>query len=263
MDPVEASDIVDAYLKDHSAEHVYDSILVPALSHTKRDREHGRVTEDDAQFVYQATREIVDDLAARRLEESSRSNRDADSEVGDGSTVGGTGDAIRVLGCPARDEADELALTMFYQLLDPLKCTIAVSSAHRLSSEVVSLVAEKNLAVLCIAALPPEGLTQTRYLCKRLRARYPALKILVGRWGAGEEIEEDRPPLLAAGADAVGTTLLESRKQLLERILLVSPEAATGYAGDRADLLGLRRQAVDDLQNTAGAAKEATPPTSR
>jgi predicted PurR-regulated permease PerM len=239
-DPVEASNIVDAYFEEHPADQVYDSVLVPALSHTKRDREHERVTEDDAQFVYQATREIVDDVAARRLlQESTAPERDADSEVGKGSKVRRTSDdAVRVLGCPAQDEADELALAMFCQVLDPLKCAIEASSAHRLSSEVVSLVAEKNPAVLCIAALAPEGLAQTRYLCKRLRTRFPTLQILVGRWGAGEEIEDDRPLLLAAGADAVGTTLLESRNQLLERISLVSLEAAPRDGGDRAFAVG-------------------------
>ena len=44
--------------------------------------------------------------------------------------------------------------------------------------------------MICIAAVPPGGLAQTRYLCKRLRARFPNLKIAVGRWGTGEETEE-------------------------------------------------------------------------
>jgi hypothetical protein len=63
-------------------------------------------------------------------------------------------------------------------------------------------------------------LDQTRHLCKRLRTRFPGMTILVGRWGDNGQFEDDRAPLLAAGADAVGANLRESRNQLLERLSL-------------------------------------------
>ena len=46
------------------------------------------------------------------------------------------------------------------------------------------------------------------------------MTILVGRWGDNGQFEDDRAPLLAAGADAVGANLRESRNQLLERLSL-------------------------------------------
>jgi predicted PurR-regulated permease PerM len=48
-----------------------------------------------------------------------------------------------------------------------------------------------------------------------------AIKLLVGRWGETGPNESDREGLLAAGADAVGTTLRQSREQLLERLRLL------------------------------------------
>ena len=54
---------------------------------------------------------------------------------------------------------------------------------------------------------------QARYLCKRLRARFPNLKIAVGRWGIGSE---DRNTILLAGADKVGTTMIETREQMIQ-----------------------------------------------
>jgi hypothetical protein len=35
--------------------------------------------------------------------------------------------------------------------------------------------------IVCIAALPPGGLTHARYLCKRLRARFPQRSIILLR----------------------------------------------------------------------------------
>ena len=70
------------------------------------------------------------------------------------------------------------------------------------------------------ALAPPEGLAQARHLCKRLRARMPDIKILVGRWGGADAKANDRESLIAAGADDVGLTLAQSRDQLLERVRL-------------------------------------------
>jgi hypothetical protein len=72
--------------------------------------------------------------------------------------------------------------------------------------------------VILIAALPPSGLAQTRYLCKRLRVHFPELKVLVGRWGLTDSTDPARERLLSAGADQVATTLLETRGQLVPLI---------------------------------------------
>ena len=81
---------------------------------------------------------------------------------------------------------------------------------------------------MCLAVLPPAGLSRTRYLCKRLRARWPDLRILVGRWTA-ESGEENAEVLLAAGADAVHTTLLDTRDEIW-RLLEARASAPTAPA---------------------------------
>jgi hypothetical protein len=50
---------------------------------------------------------------------------------------------------------------------------------------------------------------------KRLRAQFPDLKIIVGLWGFKGELNAiTRDTLLSAGADQVGTSLLQSRDQI-------------------------------------------------
>ncbi len=127
---------------------------------------------------------------------------------------------VRILGCPARDEADELALHMFRHLLDSSRYEVEVTSNALLASEVVPLIAEKTPAMIFIATVSPGGLAQTRYLCKRLRAAFPNLKIAVGRWGMGSE---DSDSIVRAGADKVGTTTIESREQLIQLCQIDAP----------------------------------------
>ncbi len=213
MDQAEAAEIVEEHLKTHPQEQLFDAVLVPALNYARRDRELGRLTDDGEQFVFRATREILEDLdrlTPKSLPEAPDSAK-AESIV-EGSQVT-LSPKVRVLGCPARDEADELALLMFSQLLDSSKFEFEVVSDAVLASEVVARIEEKTPAMIFIATVSPGGLAQTRYLCKRLRARCPNLKIAVGRWGMGSE---DKNGILLAGADRVGTTMIETREQLIQ-----------------------------------------------
>ncbi|HET7854797.1 MAG TPA: AI-2E family transporter [Candidatus Methylomirabilis sp.] len=208
----EAAAIVEEYLRTHPVEQVYDDMLVAALSHAKRDRDS--LTEDDEQFIFRATRKIVEDLSSRQP--GIPASAEASEAVVDENVAALP--KVRILDCPARDQADELALLMLRQLLDSLRCEFELISAEMHASEVVSVVEEKSLAVVCIGAVMPGGLADARYLCKRLRARFPDLKIVVGRWGFQGTVDEDRNLLLSEGADHVGTSLLESRNQMMQLI---------------------------------------------
>jgi hypothetical protein len=100
-----------------------------------------------------------------------------------------------------------------------------------LSAELVALAGEKEPAVVCIGALPPGGLAHTRYLCKRLRARLPNAKIVVGRWGLKGNVEQNQEQLREAGADQVETTLLETRRHLSTWLPVLAHEKARAVAG--------------------------------
>jgi predicted PurR-regulated permease PerM len=225
MDQAEAAEIVEEHLKTHPQEQLFDGVLIPALNYTRRDRELGRLTEDGEQFVFRATREILEDLNSLKPQSSSELSDSAKT-----TTTNGNSPVILpkvpILGCPAQDEADELALLMFRQLLDSTRYEVEIMSDAMLTAEVVARIGEKGPAMICIAALPPGGLAQTRYLCKRLRARYPNLKIAVGRWGTGSD---DSNSILIAGADRVGTTMIETRDQMIQ-LSQISPhsEAQSG-----------------------------------
>ena len=51
-----------------------------------------------------------------------------------------------MLGCPAHDAADELALLMLQQLLDPERYRMAIMSAEMLTGEVLSMVEQHTVS---------------------------------------------------------------------------------------------------------------------
>jgi hypothetical protein len=202
---------LESHLEGRDLAEVYDDIVIPALSRARSDCESMRVSREEARDLYRAARKTVEELAAGAIPSTASAAAPGDSLDG----------GAPVLGCAAADEADEVSLAMLRRLLGPYECGIEPVSAHALSGEVVTLAAERKSGVLLIAALSPGATEQVRHLCKRLRARCPEIRILVGRWGQNGAIDGDRELFLDAGAEAVGTSLRESCDQVLERARLL------------------------------------------
>ena len=219
-DQDEATQLVLAQAKASSPEQVYDEFLVPALNYAKQDRERDDLTEADEQSILQAMREILEDLGERREVVTQAEEAIHAEDRGNASAP----IPLRVLACPARDQADQLALEMLRQLLDPAKWVVEIAALEMMTSDLVAQVAEQVPALVCIGALPPGGLAHTRYLCKKLRARFPQVKIVVGRWGLTVNVEANSEQLQDAGADLTATTLLETRSQLNSLLSILTQE---------------------------------------
>ena len=218
QDRDEAARIVSERAKEHPLEAVYDEVIVPALRHARRDRRRRTLAEEGQRYVWEATREIVDELASAAREAAA-----ADASAAPPPEPARRPRNVRALAVPVRDEADLLGLVMLQHLVSPARWTIDLTSPHLLAAEVVALVEETRPAVVCLGALPAGSRsTHTRYLCKRLRARFPDLRIIVGRWGLRENAARARRQLEAAGADSVGVTLVETREHL-QRVHALEP----------------------------------------
>jgi hypothetical protein len=184
-------------------EQVYDDVFLPALNYAKLDREEGALSEQEHEVIVKMMREILETFAPGLQQAATDPGEELPAQK------------IHILACPAEDDSDEVASMMLRQALNPQRYEIEIMPEEKLTSEVIDATAEKNPALVCIAALAPGGLAQTRYLCKRLRGRFPDLKIVVGRWGVRGETEELRRSLLSGGADRVATSLLQARDDIM------------------------------------------------
>jgi hypothetical protein len=163
-------------------------------------------------FIVQATQEIVEDLSLRPPPHALPDTPVAVPPASDPDAP--PLPKVPMIFCPAHDEADALVLLMLRHLLDPSRYDVELLPATMLTSEVVALVEQHGVGVMCLGALAPGGIAQTRYLCLRLQSRFPELKMVVGRWGGPGNGEESRDLLRTAGADYVETTLHETCAQL-------------------------------------------------
>ena len=209
-DDVEATTLVEEYIQKNGVENVYDQMLLPALVHAKTNRDHGAMTTEDEDFILSTTKELLEDVVFPA------------QDVLDAKEITKGGEEVKcrllVLGCPAKDEFDELGLGMMQRLLPAGKCQVELLSKATLAGEMLARVAEAKPAVLVIGAVPPYSFAAIRYLCKRTRAQFPTVKILVGCWGMREEAKAAVGRLLSAGADFASADLLEMRTLLLPLI---------------------------------------------
>lgn len=225
-DEPEASAMIMQHMKTHPADEVYDALLIPSLNYTRRDLARDYLTDDDQ-------RKIVDGMRKTLVEVKEHIHSSSDTRLSSSESLeqaieacntSGQFELPTVLGCPARDDTDDLGLEMLRQLLNPDHCNLEIASVETLVSELVARISFDPPIAICIASVPPGGMSHARYLCKRLREASPDIHIIVGRWGPRPVSKVDRDRLLAAGADSVTTTVLETRKLLESRLFIMQGE---------------------------------------
>ncbi|HYT93080.1 MAG TPA: AI-2E family transporter, partial [Gemmataceae bacterium] len=149
----EAGLLVDDYLRKHPPENVYDEVLLPAIVHARIDREVQEVTANEERAIFHATRGLLDNVLAHVGPVSPEAIGETPVNVN------GRAEAprleCRVVGCAVHGEADELALSMFAQLLQPAGCELELVSAKELLEEGKFAREAQRPDILCVASLPP------------------------------------------------------------------------------------------------------------
>jgi predicted PurR-regulated permease PerM len=216
-DDDEAFEIVRRHSQTLSPVELGDTILLPSLVHARQDYHAGLLDFEDFEHALGAIRSIAEQHDLAGLVETSRQAADVNGEPDHRPP-------LNVLACPAQDGAERTALDLFQQLIDTRKFKLEAVSPKHLVSEILDLIEERRPSTVLIIALPAGGLAHTRHLCKRIRARFPDLKLLIGRWG-GEGSLENREQWATSGAHYFGTTFAESLRQLDELTQFLRPVA--------------------------------------
>jgi predicted PurR-regulated permease PerM len=214
-DEDEASDIAEAHFNRHTLVETFDALLIPALTTGKREALSTALSAEEQLHLIGATRQIAEELTISRNSKSGSPRGEGTVEEAEPAAA----HRIRVLAIAARDDSDQAALTMLAAALEERgfgedRVELHLSPPKALVSEVLAKADELAPVIACIAALPPGGGAQAKLLCLRLHARFPDMKIVVGRWGWEGDSDRIRSQLLEAGATEFGISLAETCGQL-------------------------------------------------
>ncbi len=213
-DRLEAADVVSERVAAAGLDPVYDEVLVPALRMTRREREFRGLTPADETFILDTARQIIDGLAAS-----------APAPAVAPPAEGGT-PARRpmVLAVPSHHRAEELTLLMLAQVLRAAGCDVEAMSTRALPVDIENRIERDKPDLVFVAVMPPGGLVQARYLCRRLGKRFADVRIIVGYWGKARDFDRLLVRMRAVGVSYVTTSVVQTRTQMLA--LLRQPAAA-------------------------------------
>jgi hypothetical protein len=242
MDQDEARNIAEKELQEKSLEGLYETVLIPALRLAEEDRHTDAVGERTSEFISQSTREIIDDLSVRAVQQGAVG--DNQREPAPNKPFAG----IEVVCVPARDEADELVGMMFAQLLRQAGYHANYLAIGTVES-MLEAVARGGYCIACVSALPPFAVGQARSLCKRLRAKCPNLAIVVGLWGFAGGVPKAQERVGMGCTNAVATSLSEALLQI-HRLSELDP-------GSRSDESSVSYHDIDKSRETHPLPSEA------
>jgi predicted PurR-regulated permease PerM len=214
-DDEEAQEIIDKRLRASPRGQVFDEVIIPALLLAGRDRARNEISEADHQGVVRTIRALVDVGPEARPEPRTIAPAGDDRRTA----------PQRVLGVSARTATDETIWEMWAQLFDPTKVAVeSVGSAYLGADDSSSVKTEPDLVV--VISIPPGGLAQARYICRRLRAKSPNTPIIVIRPGVQANGTESARRLTEDGATHVSFTLEDAHKAAEQHLVMSQAEAA-------------------------------------
>ena len=114
---------------------------------------------------------------------------------------------------------------MVAQLLKSKGMDAYNAPAKLAAGELIKLVDEVNADAVCVSVVAPSTIIHARYLCAKLRAQIPELKVVVGLWGATENLAQAAQRLHDSGANDTVTTLADAVLQLSSVSSLVDVSA--------------------------------------
>ena len=204
-DQDEAATVALEVAKKSGPDVALETVVIPALGMVRRDRDRGELDPAAFRSAIHACHEVAAELADLREAHAPASNERR----------------VRVLVCPARDQAEAVAAEILEACLEASTWEVRVAGEEMLASELVQAVQEFQPAVVVLIALPPGGLSHCRYLVSRLRAKNSDIRILIGRWGNEELLSEDTSGAVKR-VDAEDHTLTATHARLtaLHQVLL-------------------------------------------
>lgn len=227
MDQEELFEQAEQCVEQRSLAEFYDDVFVPALLMAETDRHDGVLAEVRQRFIFETSRELIEELEERRL-----LAREPQRPRGTRPPFAGPVVPV-VLGLPARDEADELVAHMLAHLLREAGLATQVAPvATSLASHDEALRREN--AQVFVSALPPATLGAAARVCRHVREANAGAQVLVGVWRADSPVENLRRRLDPAGADGIVTRLTDAVARL--QSLQAAAAAATPSSGSNPPL---------------------------
>ena len=248
-------EFVEAYLKENSLTALYDSVFIPVIIATETDHRLELLDDEQRLLIEQSLRDIIEDLGTRP---QATSKIEANKAMAEDTRSLGPAPPFQVYCLPARADRDELVGAMLTQLLQQQGFVAQNAEGNLAAGGLLDLVEKSGVDAACISVVSPSTVIQARYLCVKLRERFPQLKIVIGLWGTTQKVTDAARRLRDSGANEVVTTLNDAvvqlenlRRHSLSRRCLRMLRSAPGLTISRMMWTLARRKTIHPKRRSA------------
>jgi len=113
-------------------------------------------------------------------------------------------------------EIDTMAARMLSHALSLDGQDAACHAAGSVDAQYIAELQLDHIQCVCLSYFSPAPQVQARHFCRRLRRRWPDVKIVLGLWNMGADFTPDEKAAQTLGADAVVTSLDEAVVRISE-----------------------------------------------
>jgi predicted PurR-regulated permease PerM len=198
--PDEALAQAEMLLADRSLANYYDSVVLEGLKLAVEDEARGTIDRAGAAQMTKSMMSVIEDL-----------------QPTPGATSSDPSASTQTVACVAgHGPFDDAVTAMLTQLLGEQGVQARRISNSAVSRDTVRTLDLTGIDVIAVSYLEVTGSpAQLRYLIRRLRARAPAARIVVGLWPQGEAILSDASIQQALGADRYVSSLHQAVEDIL------------------------------------------------
>jgi methylmalonyl-CoA mutase cobalamin-binding subunit len=196
------------------------------------DAQREELGPEQRSAIHRHIYDLIEDLGSAQ---PSKAQLEADKQIAEHTPFPLSGPTCRVLCVPARAYRDELAGAMLVQLLRQQGFDAENASAALSSGDLVEMATKSDPEAICISVVTPSTLIHGRYLSAKLRAQLPHVKIVVGIWGATEDMADAGERLRSSGADEVVVSLADALVHLARFSASLADEMIPGAIPDNEE----------------------------
>jgi predicted PurR-regulated permease PerM len=207
----EAVELAEAEVAASSLQEFHDNTALAALRLAESARKSGSSIED-RQKVADGMRMLVEELRViiDRQQEGKQDVGTPDVPLQ------AEGAAILCIG--GRGALDTVAALLLTHLLESRGIHTRLLPATAITLDAISSLDLTNVKAVCLSYLSPRPRTYARFVVRRLKARSPGLKVVLGAWNPEVQNNSDVDLLAETGADALAGRLNTAVDLLLQAV---------------------------------------------
>jgi predicted PurR-regulated permease PerM len=215
-DPDEATHRAETFVEDHDLITFYEEVAIPALALGEVDRARGVMSGDRRRRVAASALALVDNLedyakeeaVAEEETESSPEEAEAADEVEHEALPDGTGKLVVCVG--GRGELDNVAVAMLAQVLNAQGASTRTVDHLAMDPAGIRNLDLSDAHAVVIGFLNAQSAVHARYMVRRIKRTWSALRVGVVFWKQAEDAPGDIKLGATIGGDFVAHTVREA-----------------------------------------------------